>query len=650
LTDVGLALERYSLLAEQGIELTAAREKWLRATLIRRILSDQRDFLRVAQRHIGISEFGDIMNRVIYPPNSHGRLGGKGAGLLLASQIILSAVSSDSLLSNVKIPKTWYLTSDNLFYFMSYNGLEDTIEQKYKELGQVRLEYPYIMHLFKRSPLPPETVKGLSLALDDFGDVPLIVRSSSLLEDRGEASFAGKYKSLFIANKGTKEERLSDLMDAVSEVLASTFGPDPIEYRTQRGLVDQQEGMGIMIQQVVGAPVGQYYLPAFAGVAFSRNQFRWSSRLKAEDGLVRLVPGLGTRAVDRLIDDYPILVAPGQPHLRVNITAEEVLRYSPKRVDVINLATRKFETMEVATLLREHGGEYPIVNQLVSLQASDGIRPPGRLAVNFEKAPPLITFDGLLGRTPFLRQVRAILDLLQEQLGYPVDIEFAHDGTDFYLLQCREQSRMREDTPVVIPEAASADKVIFTANRFVPNGRVSGITHIVYVDPQKYGELEDYQDLADVGRAIGELNKALPSRKFILMGPGRWGSRGDIKLGVSVTYADIDNTCMLIEIARKQQGYVPEPSFGTHFFQDLVEASIYYLPLYPDDSGVIFNESILTSQSNVLTQIVPGFEHLGHVLRVIDIPASTGGGTVQVLMNQDQEHAIALIRDSPGQR
>jgi hypothetical protein len=127
------------------------------------------------------------------------------------------------------------------------------------------------------------------------------------------------------------------------------------------------------------------------------------------------------------------------------------------------------------------------------------------------------------------------------------------------------------------------------------------------------------------------------------MGPGRWGSRGDIKLGVNVTYSDINNTAVLIEIARKQRGYLPEPSFGTHFFQDLVEASIYYLPLYPDDSGVVFNERYLNSQPNILTEILPGYASLTDVIRVIDIPASSDGWLLQVLMNADQERATAFL-------
>lgn len=646
LADISLAMERYRLLAEQGIELATPREEWFRVTLIRRLLNDQRNFIKVAKRYIDIGELSNIMRRVIYPPNSHGKLGGKGSGLFLAVQVIKKAGRDNELLQNIKIPKTWYLTSDSFFYFMSYNNIEDILEQKYKELSQVRQEYPYVMHLFKSSPLPLETTKALSLALDDFGDVPLIVRSSSLLEDRSGASFAGKYKSLFIANKGTREERLSALTDAVTEVLASMFGPDPIEYRAQHSLIDQHEEMGVLIQEVVGARVDHYYLPAFAGVAFSHNDFRWSGRIKREDGLLRLVPGLGTRAVDRLIDDYPVLIAPGQPNLRVNITPDEIFRYAPKKIDVINLKSRKFETVEINKLLREYGAEYPVINQLISLFTPNGIRPPGNLTVDFKKEQPVVTFEGLFSHTTFLKQMHTILNVLEDTMGYPVDIEFAHDGNDFYLLQCRAQSHSEDSLPAAIPKMVLPEKVIFSANRYVSNGSVPDITYIVYVDPQKYSELQKHQDLVAVGRAIGELNKVLPKRKFILMGPGRWGSRGDIKLGVNVTYSDINNTAMLIEIARKQKDYFPEPSFGTHFFQDLVEASIHYLPLYPDDSDVIFNEHFLTSQCNVLFDVTPDFAYLADVIRVINLSASVDGQFLHVLMNADQSRAVAILSKS----
>jgi pyruvate,water dikinase len=648
LTEISLAIERFHLLSPHGIELTKPREKWFRTALIRRVLSDQPDFVRVAKNYIDFNDFSNFMRRVVCPTGSHGKLGGKSSGLFLAEQILKQSPIERDLLENLRTPKTWYLTSDTIFYFIGHNNLEDFIEQKYKDIGQVKQEYPYIVHTFKNSPLPPEIVKGLSLALDDFGDVPLIVRSSSLLEDQTGAAFAGKYKSLFIANRGTKEERLEALSGAVTEVFASLFGPDPIEYRFQMGLLDSHEEMGVMIQEVVGRSVGRYYMPAFAGVAFSKNEFRWSSRIRREDGLVRLVPGLGTRAVDRLSDEYPVLISPGQPGLRVNVTLDEIVRYSPSKIDLINLETRAFETVEIRTLLKELGDDYPLVNQIVSILQPDRIRMPGGLGVDFEHDEFIVTFEGLIARTPFIHQVQTVLKVLQEALGHAVDIEFAHDGENFYLLQCRSQSYGEDDSPAELPNGDTSKNILFVANRYIPNGIALDINYIVYVDPLKYAELSNLQDLVEVGQAVSRLNQILPRRQFILMGPGRWGSRGDIKLGVNVTYSDINNTAMLVEIARKQRDYVPDPSFGTHFFQDLVEASIRYLPLYPDDRGAFFNEAFLTGHPNLLSDILPDFAHLSEVLYVIDVPAVTDGLSLQVLMNADKERAVALLTQPSG--
>ena len=127
------------------------------------------------------------------------------------------------------------------------------------------------------------------------------------------------------------------------------------------------------------------------------------------------------------------------------------------------------------------------------------------------------------------------------------------------------------------------------------------------------------------------------------MGPGRWGSRGDIKLGVSVTYSEINNTSMLIEIAREKDNYLPDLSFGTHFFQDLVEASIRYLPLYPDEKGIIFNESFLMKSENILQELLPEFAHLENVLKVIDVPKVKDGMILKILVNGDIDEAVAIF-------
>jgi len=580
---------------------------------------------------------------MVYPMNSQGKLGGKSAGLFLAYKILNHMGERLDLCKEVRLPKTWYISSDGLLNFLHYNTLEEVIEQKYKEIDQVRQEYPHIIQLFKNSQISNEIIKGLSMVLDDIGDKPIIVRSSSLLEDRLGSAFSGKYKSLFLANRGDKEQRMEALLDAIAEVYASTFGPDPIEYRASRGLLDFHEEMGIMIQQVVGQKVGKYFLPAFAGVAFSHNEFRWSPRIKRDDGLIRMVPGLGTRAVDRLSNDYPVLIAPGQPGLQVNITPEDVIRYSPRMIDVIDLDNNKFGTVDFSDLLKETGESYPAVQKIISLVKDQHIQQTAGLMTDFQNDDVVVTFDGFVNDGKFIQQVKTILDVLKSKLETPVDIEFAHDGENFYLLQCRPQSYSQDSVPVPIPKDIPEERMVFSANRYISNGKVPDITHIVYVDPAKYASIEDLAELKLVARAIGKLNKLLPKRRFILMGPGRWGSRGDIKLGVSVTYADISHTAVLIEIARKKGNYVPDLSFGTHFFQDLVEASIRYLPLYPDEKDVVFNERFLTQSHNVLEEIAPEYSHLADVIRVIDIQKVSNGSVLRVLLNAEIDEGVGIL-------
>nr|HQU71508.1 PEP/pyruvate-binding domain-containing protein [Calditrichia bacterium] len=645
LSEIAAAIERYHHLTPQGLELSSPREKGFRVSLIRRLLADQPHFINIAKPHIEVEDFFALFAKIIFPSGSHGKIGGKSAGLLLAYRVLINSARENPQLGEIKLPKTWYLTSDGILSFMQYNNLEEIVEQKYKEIGQVRQEYPYVVQLFKNSLLPPEIINGLSVALDDFDEVPLIVRSSSLLEDRMGTAFAGKYKSLFIANQGTKKERLQELIDAVTEVYASTFGPDPIEYRLQRGMVDFHEEMGILIQEVVGTRVGSYFFPAFAGVAFSQNEFRWSKRLKRENGLMRLVPGLGTRAVDRLSDDYPILVAPGEPDLRVNVTLEEKIRYSPQKIDVVNLETRSLETLSIKSLLKNFGPAFPLIERLVSILDQDRIYQPVGIEPDFGKYHPVVTFEGLLSNTNFPNQMHSVLTTLEDNFQTPVDVEFAHDGKDFYLLQCRPLSSSEAFQPAEIPHDLPPENLIFSGNRYIPNGVVPNITHIVYVDPLKYGELPGKDDLLAVGEVVGKLNGILPKRQFILMGPGRWGSRGDIKLGVNISYSGINNSAMLIEIARQQKDYLPDLSFGTHFFQDLVESSIRYLPLYPDDPDTAFNENFLNRSHNTLAEIFPEFARLSETVKVIDVRKVAGGKVLKVLMNAEIDTAVAILAE-----
>ena len=643
LADLAAAVERYENAAIDERDLSVAVRTSLKVALLRRFFVDQLDFINVAKNFVEISDFYDLVQHLIYPDKSQGKLGGKGAGLFLATQILKRSAEYADVFTGLSVPKTWYIASDGLLNFIQHNDLSEVFNRKYMEIERVRLEYPYIIQLFKNSDFPVEITKGLAAALDDFEDCPLIVRSSSLLEDRVGTSFSGKYKSLFLANQGTKKARLEALKDAIAEVYASVFGPDPIQYRAENGLLDFREEMGILIQEVVGDRVGQYLVPAYSGVAFSNNEYPWSHRIKRSDGLVRLVPGLGTRAVDRLTDDYPVIFTPGQPGLRANVTADEIVRYSPKKIDVIDLEWNCFTTIDVQELLRKHGDGYPLGPRIVSMIDGDHVRQPIGLEPDWQHDRYVVTFEGLLQEPAFITRMQALLKVLREKLGMPVDFEFAATRDRFYLVQCRAQSRSAEHQPAAIPRDLPEKDIVFSANRYVTNGWLPEITHIVYVDGREYGALTDLQQFKEVGQAVGCLNKLLPHRQFVLIGPGRWGSRGDVKLGVSVTYSDINNTAALLEVAWQKGGYLPELSFGTHFFQDLVEADIRYIPLYPDDEGAILNELFLVRSENCLSSLLPRFAHLADVLHVIDVPGTCDGRVLQVLLNADLDEAVGVL-------
>ncbi|HYX23605.1 MAG TPA: PEP/pyruvate-binding domain-containing protein [Thermoanaerobaculia bacterium] len=642
LAELADALQRFKHGDVEERELSPATQVGLRAGLARRFLTEQPEFVNTAKKYLEVADFHELAQRIVYSGRSFGRLGGKAAGLFLAGKVVARS-GVDGLAAELRIPKSWFIPSDSLFDFLYHNDLGEVLNRKYDDPERVRLEYPHLVQLFKSSPFPPEMLRGLAAVLDDLDGRPIIVRSSSLLEDRLGSAFSGKYKSLFLANTGSRRQRLTALTDAIAEVYASVFGPDPIEYQARRGFLDLHEEMAVLVQQVVGRRIGPYYLPVFSGVAFCNNELRWSPRIRREDGLLRLVLGLGTRAVDRLGDDYPVLVAPGQPGLRVNQSRDEMLHYSPKKLDVINLESGSFETIDVAPFLAAWGERLPTpaLRQLVSIVGHDRLRRPVGL-IDLARDTAVVTFEGLIADSPFLGRMRSLLQLLREAMGTPVDVEFAADGEHLYLLQCRPQGMSAGVEPVAIPRDLSPERVLFTAHRYVSDGRVEDLTHVVYVDCEAYGRL-DADAMREVGRAVGRLNRLLPRRRFVLMGPGRWGSRGDVRLGVPVTYADLSNTAVLMEIARRQDGHVPDLSFGTHFFQDLVESAIRYLPLYPDDDGEAFNEPFFRGSPNELPALLPEFAHLADVVRVIDVARASGGLALRILMNGESDEAVGFL-------
>ena len=313
------AIQQYKNAVERNKMSSEPTKRWLTVELIRRFITQRPEAITNIQKYIDIDAFCELLENFICSPMSSGTIGGKATGFFIANQIIKSNADNNPLLKNIKIPRTWYISSDELANLIELNRFDELNEHKYRDILDIRINYPRIIQMLKSSRLSPYIVNQLDQILDECDGKPLIIRSSSMLEDQFNSSFSGKYKSLFITNAGTKAERREQLMDGILEVYASMFNPDSIQYRKQRNLIDCIEQMGIMIQEVVGRRVGPYFFPLYAGVAFSNNELRWSPRIRREDGLLRMVMGLGTRAVDRIGEDYPILVSPGQPTSRSTI-------------------------------------------------------------------------------------------------------------------------------------------------------------------------------------------------------------------------------------------------------------------------------------------------------------------------------------------
>lgn len=647
INDIAKCLKRYLKAIQKNIAFSDTTNRWLVVELIRRFLTEQPDRINNIRKYVDIESFCDLLDNIIATPNTNGKIGGKATGIFLANQIIKNKLLINSEFKEVKSPKTWYIPVDEFDKLLAANNLEKLNEHKYLDVTEARILYPKIIQTIKSLKISHYLLNNLSHILDKCDNKPLIVRSSSLLEDQKGSSFSGKYKSLFVPYAKNKQERLEHIVDSILEVYASVFNPDAIQYRKEHKLLDSSEQMGIIIQEVVGQQVGEYYFPLYAGVGFNNNEFRWSPRIKREDGLIRLVMGLGTRAVDRLKDDYPLLVSPGQPQLTLNRIPQDMQRYSSRYLDVLDTENNKFCTLPIEQIIREHGDKILNLNHVISSLNDDFIKEVNPITTDFKTDSFIVTFEGLIKRTLIIKQLDTILSELKSALGFPVDIEFASDGENLYILQCRPQSKGDSKDPPAIPSYIEQKTRIFTSDKYVSNGIVTGVQTVVFVDPEEYVNLEKYQDMVNVGNIVSELNKILPKKTFILIGPGRWGSRGDIKLGVPVTYSDICNTSMLIEVANEKALFRPELSFGTHFFQDLVESNIHYLPLYPEEKNCIFNRSFFNNSHNILSEILPNYDYLKNVVKVIDVSRSYFGNELIVRMNADLQLAVAYL-DEPN--
>ncbi len=620
-----------------------ARLKESKVVLIRTMISDQLRYINVAKEWFTVGDLMEIRRRKL----GTGRIGGKAAGMLLAMRI-LEESGDEEIKECICAPESFFIGSDVFYTFLSINNLVHWNDQKYKDEVEMRAEYPQIVRDFEASEFPLDFLGDLSGLLDQVGRRPLIVRSSSLLEDNFGTSFAGKYESVFCPNQGTHAANLRALTRAIIRVYTSTLNPNALLYRRSKGLQDYDERMAILIQVVEGEQFGKYYLPQAAGVAFSRNLYRWAPQIRREDGFARLVWGLGTRAVDRVGNDYPRMIALSHPLLRPSTDLASIRRYSQQYVDLIDLEQNQFISLPIHEVL---GAGYAPLRYLVQ-QEQDGYLASLRSRVLEGGTKNLVlTFEDMLKRTIFADRMRRILRILEENYQSPVDMEFtvALQNIDtvkpqvcITILQCRPQSYLISGEQATLPLNLSNQDIVFSTRFVVPEGLIPRVEYVVYIPPQAYFTLPTQESRNELVRAISRMNNALKGQAFICIGPGRWGSSNS-DLGVSVDYGDIYNTRALVEMAGRGIGPAPEPSLGTHFFQDLLEAQIYPLAIYLDDEQSIFNYNFFDNTPNRAAEWITLDEKIQDSLKLIKVKDYRPDAVLRIVMSDEKSRAVAYL-------
>jgi hypothetical protein len=623
-------------------ELAEARLQEIKVVLIRTLVSDQLAYVKIAKEWFTIADLQEIRSRKI----GQGKIGGKSAGMLLAARILIESGDED-VRQTLSIPASYFMGADLTYTFMALNGLMHWADQKYKLEDQIRSDYPKIQQEFAQGEFPPDIVERLAGLLEEAGPRPLIVRSSSLLEDNFGTSFAGKYDSFFCPNQGSPQQNLDDLVSAIKQIYASILNPDALLYRRAKGLQDYDERMAILVQVVQGEQYGRYYLPHASGVAFSRNLYRWSPQISRDAGFVRMVWGLGTRAVDRVGADYPRLVALSHPLLHPESSPTAIQRYSQKYVDLIDLEKNQVESLPVSQVLDAH---YPVLRFIAQVDQGGYLLPLRSSLIGGDPSQLVLTFDGLLRRTPLADRMSRLLNTLEKHYNAPVDTEFTVEIVDedtlqpdvrISLLQCRPQSHLKE-MEAQLPKNLKAENIIFSTRRMAPQGRISGIRYVLFVSPECYHALPTPSARAALGAAISRINNTLAGQVFICVGPGRWGTSNP-DLGVKIGYGDIYNTRALVELAGEGIGYAPEASFGTHFFQDLLESNIYPLAIYLDDEGTRFNRKFFYHTPSSAAEFMPPGSEPHKCLRLIDVHSFRNSHHIELIMDDEQGESIAYV-------
>lgn len=616
-------------MAKSKLDAPLEEQESIKECLIHCLVGKESKMQELCMKYFKLSDIVKIASREI----GTGYIGGKSVGMLLARRVLTRTEENRKYFKARFEPHdSFYLGADVYYTYVVENGLwklrmkQKTKEGYFKYAGQLQ-------EALRHGSFPSVIKEEFVHMLEYFGQSPIIVRSSSLLEDNFGNAFAGKYDSVFCVNQGTPEERLENFMEAVRIVYASTMNKDALQYRMNRNLAERDEQMAILIQRVSGDYYGNYFMPHAAGVGNSSNLYVWDSSVDMDAGMLRLVFGLGTRAVDRVIGDYVKIVTLDEPTRIPMINHGDEQRFSQHKVDVLNLQENEWQTVDILEFknLDIHTDKKLFWQR--DMETERALRERGRAT---DKVPPVVNFKKLLEATEFPVYMRKLLAVLSESYNYPVDVEFTVNFDEqgefkVNLLQCRPLQTRGLGRSVPIPEKADAKNCLFYSKGNFMGGNVRlPIDYIVYVSVEEYLKLPE-QEKYGIARQIGMINHALKGKNALLMGPGRWGTTTP-SLGVPVHFTELCHMSCICEISYAEQGLMPELSYGSHFFQDLVESGVFYVALFPEHTEqVVFKEDKFKNMENIVERIMGNEPINKEVIHVYD---SSGCQLYSDIVNQ----------------
>ena len=629
---------------ERG-ESEVRQEREIVDRLLRMVVSRDERVLKLAEQYLHLADLLDIGKRMI----GTGLIGGKSVGMLLGRAILRA--KAPHLHGLMERHDSFYIGSDVFYTFLVHNGLWWARDRQ-GSTGAFLEGAEQARRRMLTGTFPEHVYRQFEDLLDYFGQSPFIVRSSSLLEDNFGNAFAGKYESVFCVNQAPRHRRLDDFVSAVRTIYASSMSQQALTYRARRGLLDLDEQMALLVQRVSGAAYGrQQYYPQVAGVGFSLNPYVWSDQIDPHAGVLRLVFGLGTRAVDRRDDDYTRLVALNAPHRRPEATFDTIRRYSQRKVDVLDLEANQLTAVGFPKVV---GDAVDLPIDLFASRDPELLRRAARHGIE-DACPWALTFDKLFADTDFVSDMRQILRVLHEAYDYPVDVEFTAnflpDGTcRINLLQCRPL-QIKEGGRIVEPpeDLPAADTVLTAQGAVLGRSRLSSIDRVICVLPDRYAGLP-IADRYALARLLGRLTRAEgpgAAGAVLLIGPGRWGTTTP-SLGVPVQFADISTVSVLCEVVAMGEDVVPDVSLGTHFLSDLVEMDILYFALFPGRQGNRLNLEVLAGAPNRLLELVPDASKWSEAVRVVEARDLVAGGSLRINANVLAQKVVCYLERGPS--